>query len=574
MSAHNDFFRILPKMTNNHLHLFAMYPYKKLIDIIKQTDPELYDKIYVLKEEKCYEKDKSDAEKTAVRHEIKTALSSHKNIYKNMKKTFVQANKSKKTTSKKEFKDLFKESPDSYAKIAEIIKKRNLMSDKDLTYCYLLNNMSFGIFNPNESGVSFDEITTMDDWIPLRTVEEDPNVDLNDILTIGPDTPKPFYVFENIQKMFRIFVRNYKVYYYLWYASLIANYNNHVFYLNVKGKPGNINKDVKFSHRLYLESNQCLNYYDFTNKMDMLARADSVIQKSDYKYLYKQYRKIKMESDIIIKCLNDFNSTKNMSVPFASEDHLINDSVKINFSSSFDPDKSPQMMVQYTLTFPKTPKDVSLDIRAFSKTMKFTIYACILINDEYGFRFFNGVDLVGNEQETRDFSDFIPSLNDILPFRKQGINVIPHIGETNEIKTDITLGERYVINNAFTRVGHGLSFITTPAITTELQNRNQKLYLEICPISNWLLDYFDIDQNPARKILNNPYLLPVICSDDNGIFGYDTVSKDYELITTKWNLNNDNLYKIIMNGIELIHPKYQRYYMDLFEYLWKINISN
>jgi len=44
-----DFFRRLPKMTNNHIHLFALFPFKRLLKIIKKIDPELYHKIYVLK---------------------------------------------------------------------------------------------------------------------------------------------------------------------------------------------------------------------------------------------------------------------------------------------------------------------------------------------------------------------------------------------------------------------------------------------------------------------------------------------------------------------------------------------
>lgn len=481
----DDFFKKLPKMTNNHIHIFAMLPYRKLLKMIKKIDPELYDRVYALT--------------------VDVITDGDEKLYKN----------------------------------------------------------SLELINDRVDGIPMKGITKREDWVKVSTL--DPS--FKNSLVVTKHTENPFAEFEKIQTRFRIFVRHYKVYYYLWYTSLYVNYNNNVFYLNVRGKPGTIHKDVKFDNIFFLESKQVMSDQSFSAKLTEIAKDDKDIKPNDHKYMYKQYTRIKYESDLILKAVNDFN--KNRTYPhFVNDNHLYNDKVDISFDENYQKDK-PQMMVQYIITFPKKPKSVELDLRMYMLYVKKILYIAAVINEEYGFPFFNGIDLVGNEQESHDLSEFIPIMGKLLYFRRFGINFIPHIGETNIVKNEITPMERLIFDKNITRIGHGISFVTTEAITTELKKLNRTITIESCPISNYLLGYYHPRSHPHQAAINNPNIKLMICSDDNGLFNYSSVSRDYLFAHKYWNLTMKDLKKLILNGLSVIPQKYKKYYYDVFNYLWQ-----
>jgi hypothetical protein len=482
----DTFFRRLPKMTNNHIHLFALFPYKRLLKIIKKIDPELYHKIYVL------------------RHDMKTETQT---IYK-------------------------------YTMIT---------------------------FNEDIEGIPFSDVTTMNDWAPLSEFDSDPI--FWSTFIIKQHIPKPFVQFEKIQSQVRVLIRHYKVYYYMWYMSIYANYHNRIYYLNVRGKPGTINKDVRHGHRLFIDSSNVMSESNFINKMTDFVRTDLDIKPQDIKYMYKQYLKIKYESDLILMAVYDFNTTHNYP-SFVLNNKLFENKIIVKFADKFDSDTRPQMMVQYIITFPKFPKGVVVDYKKFIHEIKELLYIAIVINSEYGFQFFNGVDFVGNEQETQSLSDIVPYLGKLMYFRKYGIQFIPHIGETNHITSIPTPIEKYILEKDIQRIGHGISFITTDTILSQLESRRSNFYIESCPISNYLLGYYRPEDHPHRLVINNPHIKLMICSDDNGLFNYSTVTRDYMLIYKYWNLTLDQIKQLILNGMAMIPFKYRPYYQEIFNKLW------
>ena len=473
------FFENLPKMTNNHIHIYALIPYRKLIKIIKKIDPELYDKIYVLNTNKC---------------------------------------------------------------------------ESHYLYKYTLT-----LLNELCEGISYDDVTCQEDWVKLPVLYDE----FKNQLVINQHTPNPFAEFEKIQTLFRIFIRHYKVYYYLWYFSLYINYHNNIFYLNVRGKPGSISVDTKCSQRLYLQSKHILSVDSFNEKIKLLSADDKDINSSDYKYMYKQYMRMKFESDLTMKAVYDFNTNK--SYPsYVSKTHLFDDDIKVLFKDRYDSKDQPQMMVQYIITLLKPPKNVELDLKSFMLQAKIMLYTAVIINDEYQFPFFNGIDFVGNEQTSHSLDKFIPVLKKLLYFRKFGISIIPHIGETNIVTEEISPAEQFILDTPITRIGHGISFITNKKILDTINI----LYIESCPISNYLLGYYNPQQHPHQSVINSPKIKLMICSDDNAIFNYNSVKRDYIFIYKYWNVTLPEIKRLILNGLDVIPKKYKQYYLDVFKHLW------
>ena len=108
-------------MTNNHIHIFALVPYQKLIGIVKKNDPELYDKIYVLKKETNFNRNiiRPVAINTdIIQDELKVATKDHPGLHEKIGRSI----KSKRLT-KKEFNRIFRTYPTAYQKVVPMIKK-------------------------------------------------------------------------------------------------------------------------------------------------------------------------------------------------------------------------------------------------------------------------------------------------------------------------------------------------------------------------------------------------------------------------------------------------------------------
>jgi hypothetical protein len=488
-----DFFKNLPKMTNNHLHIYGMVPYRKLLNLIKVIDPVLYSKIYV------YNK---PTETEATTQPVKTVI-----------------------------------------------------QDKAMT-----------IIDDNVEGVAYEEVTKQENWKSLTEYDKEDG-DYTKHLYIDAETPRANYVYNNLQTRFRTLVRNYRVYYYLWYTTLFVNRNNEVYYLNVRGKPGTINTGTKFGQRLYLESKHIMNQDTFSKALKTLSQTDHDIKESDYKFMYSLYSKIKLESDLIVKAVSSINKSS-IYPEFVSDSFLLDSAPSYKFGTQWKTGTKPQSMVQYIITFSKQPKNLEVDVRQYTILIKQQLYIAAIINQEYKFQFFNGVDLVGNEQESHDLEYYATLVNKIMYFRKFGLNFIPHVGETNEIRSELTLSERLVFEKNLSRIGHGIAFTTTKESLDHLEAKKKILYVESCPISNYLLGYYSPQVHPHKDFVDSPYIKLMICSDTNGIFNYSSVTRDYIFVARYWMLKMSDLKNLILNGLYPIPNEYRAYYSSYFHYVW------
>ena len=485
-----EHFRQMPKMTNNHLHIFAMFPYRRLLKVIQNIDPELYSKIYYYDNEV-------------------TSSSGEPSIVK-----------------------------------------------------YLLT-----LTNEESEGVPYNDVSKKEDWKPLA----DAGQQFWDLLVVRNHLKNPFKYLEQIQLMFRIFVRHYKIYYYMWYCTLLVNFYNKVYYLNVRGKPGTINKDVKHGHRLFMESKNVLPSDAFNKILSDISQGDTDISPSDYKFLYKQYTKIKYECDLIMKAVSDFNKNHTV-VKYIDGDELINGKNEISLPPTeqdrISDDAYPIMMVQYIITYHKQPKTLQLDIRKYIMEIKKLLYVAVIINKDYGYQFFNGIDLVGNEQETHTLIEYMPYLGKLLYFRKYGINFIPHYGESDVSKTEMNPIEKFFIEKNISRFGHGMELIETTDYVSTVINQKKRILIESCPISNELMGYYKVVDNPHKDLIDNPNFKLMICTDDNGLFGYSSVTRDYMIIANAWNLVDNQFMQITSNGLEVIDKTYRSYYIQLHKKMW------
>lgn len=481
------FFNMLPKMTNNHVHIFALIPIVKLLDIIRKNDPKLFNMIY---------------------------------FYDNPENT---------------------------------------------------GQYGLSIFNENATGVTFNNVTKFEDWKKFSTTYDTIKKDL----IVTEKTSNPTEKFERIQKLTRFIIRHYKIYYYLWYLSLYQNFKNKIFYLNVRGKPGTISKDVRFGDRCYMESHNILTIDNFINKFNGLCKEDKDICSSNFTYAYGVYKKIKCESDIIMRAVMDFNNTDILDIPKeVTEDHIFKKLI-VNFDLQYDGIKIPQMMVQYIITLSKGPKNVTINFKEYLISAKIMIYTAIIINQQYDYQFFNGIDLVGIEELSHDFADFIPILTKLSYFKRYGLFIIPHYGETKIPRELMSYSDNYIFDSKIMRIGHGMGLITCKEFFNKINESNKVIYIESCPISNFVLGYYSPKKHPHRLVIDNPHLKIMICSDDNGLFGYSTVSNDYYFIYKYWKLNIHQFKKIIINGIECINYKYRNYYINLFNNLWtKLSVES
>lgn len=472
---------MLPKMTNNHIHLWALIPFEKLFNKIKLIDPELYNSIYVY------------SPKIYIKHE----------------------------------------NPD-----LETVPNTLVVSDN------------------NVEGQIKRELTNKSDWKKLSEIDF-PNYVISNSLT------NPFDQLDIIQKQVRLVIRNVKVYYYLWYYALQKNYQNNIFYLNVRGKPGSISKSVKIDDISFLTSKYIYSQKEFLLRIKRIC--DNItLTDTDLSFFYKTYGRIKMESDIIINTVNLFNSS-HQDMSKIDIDFLINKFPMFNLPDNYKPHSKPNMLIQFIVTFAKHQLNQEIDKPKFYSQMRSVVYSCVLINEQYGYNFFNGYDMVGNEQQTYNFMEYKDILDEFKSLKKYGMEFYPHVGESKEIPTEITPDFQYIIDNDVNRIAHAMSFLSTKKVLEFYKSK--QIHIESCPNSNYILGYYNPKSHPHKKFVDNKNIKIMIGSDDNAPFNYSTVTDDYLTIKDSWNLSDEQLHKLIKNGMECIPEKSKKYYNDVYGHI-------
>ncbi len=135
---------------------------------------------------------------------------------------------------------------------------------------------------------------------------------------------------------------------------------------------------------------------------------------------------------------------------------------------------------------------------------------------------FIALDLADNE-EGFDPKTFAPLFQKA---KKAGLHITVHSGETPQKESALWVQDSIEVLGA-ERIGHGIQIINNPKVLEFV--REQKIPLEVCPISNYLTQSFKTyEEHPIRKLIDAGIQV-TINSDDPGVFA-TTLSDDYEVL--------------------------------------------
>ncbi len=138
-----------------------------------------------------------------------------------------------------------------------------------------------------------------------------------------------------------------------------------------------------------------------------------------------------------------------------------------------------------------------------------------------------------------------------------------HAGETkyfpNYPITDKFMQKFYINDNLFhsallpnvKRVGHGFAIANNDLLMSIFKQK--KIHLEICPISNQVLLYWNVDQNPFLRLLRHG-LSVSISSDDPGFFGYTGVAVDWFSVINQTGVKPSELYMLLKYSVLKASP--------------------
>ncbi|KAK3289113.1 hypothetical protein CYMTET_3441 [Cymbomonas tetramitiformis] len=162
-----------------------------------------------------------------------------------------------------------------------------------------------------------------------------------------------------------------------------------------------------------------------------------------------------------------------------------------------------------------------------------------------------GMDLVGQEDKGYTLYYFLPALLKGLDEAARNNVTLPfffHAGET-------TWGDEsgHAADNLFDavllskRIGHGIALAKLPTLMEEVKRKD--IALEICPISNQVLQFvYDMRTHPADALMANGVSI-TISPDDPGPFGYESVVYDWWMAFVAWDADLATLKKLALNSI-------------------------
>jgi len=161
--------------------------------------------------------------------------------------------------------------------------------------------------------------------------------------------------------------------------------------------------------------------------------------------------------------------------------------------------------------------------------------------------FIIGYDLVGEEDLGRTAFEYAETFIKGKEFESiYGVDMpyYLHNGESL-LLTNTNMYDAVLLGSK--RIGHGLTLFRYPYLIEKI--KEEKLCIEVCPISNLALDYVsDLRTHPALGYLKQGVPC-VIASDDPGLFGYHGLSPDIWLAVTAWDLDLRMLKQLFANSI-------------------------
>lgn len=183
-----------------------------------------------------------------------------------------------------------------------------------------------------------------------------------------------------------------------------------------------------------------------------------------------------------------------------------------------------------------------------------------------------GFDLVNEE----DFTDPLTSyLKEIYAAKRkdpdQNFPCYFHCGESPS-RLNQNLFDAIILGTK--RIGHGFNILLHPQLQEIV--KKEKICIECCPISNYVLGYVnDLRHHPVRYLLTKG--LPVsISSDDPGFWDYEGTSLDFTWAYLAWDLDLADIKKLALNSIEYssISEDEKKQQFGYFDADWKDFISN
>lgn len=166
----------------------------------------------------------------------------------------------------------------------------------------------------------------------------------------------------------------------------------------------------------------------------------------------------------------------------------------------------------------RTSKDPDSDI-----TEAMAILKCIpewqsKLKDDDGTEFIIGFDVVSEEDINHRTQDYAKKIIDM----RSPVNFYFHDGERNWVDND-NIHSAWALGTQ--RIGHGINLYNFPTLLGKI--RDEKIRLEICPVSNQILRYTkDLRIHPIAQFMQQGVKC-VICSDDPQIF--ETAGIYYDL---------------------------------------------
>ncbi|KYR02996.1 adenosine deaminase-related growth factor [Tieghemostelium lacteum] len=120
-----------------------------------------------------------------------------------------------------------------------------------------------------------------------------------------------------------------------------------------------------------------------------------------------------------------------------------------------------------------------------------------------------------------------------------------HAGETI-LYNNTNLYDAILLNSQ--RIGHGFSIQRYPVLMEVLIEKN--IGLEICPISNQVLEFYtNIRSHPVASLMNSGVTV-TISSDDPAIYGYAGTSLDFFEVVFSAGLNLKQLKQLALNSLD------------------------
>lgn len=154
-----------------------------------------------------------------------------------------------------------------------------------------------------------------------------------------------------------------------------------------------------------------------------------------------------------------------------------------------------------------------------------------------------GLDLVSEEDRSYPLKEYTDYLNS-EEVRNSGLKLFLHCGESLLMSND-TVIDAYTLGGV--RAGHAFNLYRYPDLMKKYAE--DKIAIEVCPISNYRLDYVsDLRLHPALSYMRNGIPV-VICSDDGLYLSTQPLVDDYYAAILSWDLGIGDIKAICRNSI-------------------------